>query len=143
MPARRPQRAATTAAAQPHPAKARAAQARDSRPRREREHQGSEAATSGVRDALALTVEEKYVELGRLLGLGRERGYVLVDEILEVLPEEVASTAEELDEIYLRFTENDIEIVESVEKLAALEEEGPAGERPEPPEPVPGAGLVD
>jgi hypothetical protein len=77
-----------------------------------------------LRDALALTIEEKYVELARLLGLGRERGYVLVDEILEVLPEEVASAPDELDEIYLRFTENDIEIVESIEKLAALEEEG-------------------
>jgi RNA polymerase primary sigma factor len=94
-------------------------------------------------DALALTVEDKYVELGRLVGLGRERGYVLVDEILEILPEEVASTPEELDEIYLRFTENDIEIVESLEKLAAMEEEAPAGERPETPEPLPGATLVD
>ena len=95
------------------------------------------------REALALTVEEKYTELGRLLGLGRERGYVLVDEILEILPEEVASTPEELDEIYLRFTENDIEIVESVEKLAALEEEAAPGERAETPEAVPGATLVD
>ncbi len=92
---------------------------------------------------LALTVEEKYVELARLLGLGRERGYVLVDEILEVLPEEVASTPEELDEIYLRFTENDIEIVETQEKLAVIEEEAPGTERPEPQEPVPGATLVD
>jgi RNA polymerase primary sigma factor len=103
------------------------------------------SSTSGARerDALALTVEEKYVELGRLLALGRERGYVLVDEILEVLPEEVASTPEELDEIYLRFTENDIEIVESIEKLAALEEEASSGERQEGPEPAPGATLVD
>ena len=90
-----------------------------------------------------MTVEEKYVELGRLLGLGRERGYVLVDEILEVLPEEVASTPEELDEIYLRFTENDIEIVESLEKLAAMEEEAAHGERPETPEPLPGVTVVD
>ena len=90
-----------------------------------------------------MTVEEKYVELGRLLGLGRERGYVLVDEILEVLPEEVASTPEELDEIYLRFTENDIEIVESLEKLAAMEEEAAPGERPETPEPLPGVTVVD
>ena len=118
--------------------------ARDTRGRREKDHQANESpSTPGTRDALALTVEEKYVELARLLGLGRERGYVLVDEILEVLPEEVASAPEELDEIYLRFTENDIEIVESVEKLAALEEEGPAGERAESPEPVPGASLVD
>jgi RNA polymerase primary sigma factor len=95
------------------------------------------------RDALALPVEEKYVELARLLGLGRERGYVLVDEILEILPEEVASTAEELDEIYLRFTENDIEIVESLEKLAILEEEAAPGERPEAPEPLPGVTAAD
>jgi RNA polymerase primary sigma factor len=90
-----------------------------------------------------LTVEEKYVELARLLALGRERGYVLVDEILEVLPEEVASTVEELDEIYLRFTENDIEIVESLEKLAVLEDEAAHGDRPETPEPLPGVTVVD
>ena len=90
-----------------------------------------------------MTVEEKYVELARLLALGRERGYVLVDEILEVLPEEVASTVEELDEIYLRFTENDIEIVESLEKLAVLEDEAAHGDRPETPEPLPGVPVVD
>jgi RNA polymerase primary sigma factor len=90
-----------------------------------------------------LTVEEKYVELARLLALGRERGYVLVDEILEVLPEEVASTVEELDEIYLRFTENDIEIVESLEKLAVLEDEAAHGDRPETPESLPGVPVVD
>ena len=90
-----------------------------------------------------MTVEEKYVELARLLALGRERGYVLVDEILEVLPEEVASTVEELDEIYLRFTENDIEIVESLEKLAVLEDEAAHGDRPETPEPLPGVTVVD
>ncbi|HUK13120.1 MAG TPA: RNA polymerase sigma factor RpoD [Thermoanaerobaculaceae bacterium] len=95
------------------------------------------------RDALALTVEEKYVELARLLGLGRERGYVLVEEILEVLPEEVATLPEELDEIYLRFTENDIEIAESPDKLVTVEEEAPGTERQEPQEPVPGATIVD
>ncbi|NCO68980.1 MAG: RNA polymerase sigma factor RpoD [Acidobacteria bacterium] len=91
---------------------------------------------------MALIVEEKYVELARLLGLGRERGYVLVDEILEVLPEEVATLPEELDEIFLRFSENDIEIIDSPEKLAALEEE-PASERPGPVEVVPGPSAVD
>ncbi len=73
---------------------------------------------------MALSVEERYPELGRLLGLGRERGFVLVDEIVEVLPDEIASLAEELDEIFLRFSENDIEIIESLEKLAGGEDEG-------------------
>jgi RNA polymerase primary sigma factor len=94
------------------------------------------------REALALSVEEKYVELGRLLTLGRERGYVLVDEIIEVLPEEITATPEDLDEIYLRFTENDIEVVESQEKAAALEEES-ATERQDGAEPVAGPTLVD
>ena len=103
----------------------------------------TEAAAGEGREALALTIEEKYVELARLLGLGRERGYVLVEEILEVLPEEVATLPEELDEIYLRFTENDIEIAESPDKLVTVEEEAPGTERQEPQEPVPGATIVD
>jgi RNA polymerase primary sigma factor len=126
--------------------KKRAGRPGKARARKDKERQpGDLTAVSGTRDreTLALTVEEKYVELGRLLGLGRERGYVLVDEILEVLPEEIASTPEELDEIYLRFTENDIEIVESIEKLAALEEEGAVGERAETPEPAAGTPIVD
>ncbi len=98
------------------------------------------AREGGEREAAALSVEDKYVELPRLLALGRERGYVLVDEVLEILPEDITSNPEELDEIYLRFTENDIEIVESQEKLSALEEEG---ERPEAGDVVPGPALVD
>jgi RNA polymerase primary sigma factor len=94
------------------------------------------------RESTALPVEERYTELVRLISLGRERGYVLVDEILEVLPEEITAAADELDEIYLRFTETDIEVLESQEKLAALEEES-SGERPEPQEPMPSTTLVD
>ncbi|MEW6338383.1 MAG: RNA polymerase sigma factor RpoD [Acidobacteriota bacterium] len=95
----------------------------------------------GEREA-ALSVDEKYTELARLVNLGRERGYVLVDEILEVLPDEIASAPEDLDEIFLRFSENDIEVIESQEKAAALEEES-TSERQEGTEPVPGSQLVD
>ena len=95
-----------------------------------------------------MNVEEKYSELPRLISLGRERafgrdrGYVLVDEIVEVLPEDIISTPEELDEIYLRFQENDIEVIDSPEKAAALEEEA-AGERSDAQETVPGVPTVD
>jgi len=85
---------------------------------------GEPVALRGGGTAVALSVEERYPELGRLLGLGRERGYVLVDEILEVLPDEVASLAEELDEIFLRFSENDIEVIESADKLTGGEDDG-------------------
>jgi len=100
------------------------------------------AAELPKRDSAALAIEEKYLELGRLLILGRERGFVLVDEILEVLPEEISSTPEDLDEIYLRFTENDIEIIDSQEKLVTLEDDS-TGERQETTEAVPGTALVD
>jgi RNA polymerase primary sigma factor len=67
---------------------------------------------------------------------------VLVDEILEVLPDEITGVPEDLDEIYLKFNENDIEIVDSQEKAAALEEEsGP--ERPEGGEAPSGPTIVD
>ena len=59
-----------------------------------------------------------------------------------MLPEEVTATPEELDEIHLRFTENDIEVIDSQEKAAALEEEA-AADRPEPPEVIAGPSLVD
>jgi len=83
------------------------------------------------RDVTTLSLEEKYSELPRLIQLGKERGYVLVDEILEILPEEVAASPEELDEIYLRFSENDIEVIESQEKAASLEEEAERVANPE------------
>jgi RNA polymerase primary sigma factor len=87
-------------------------------------------------------VDEKYPDLGRILALGRERGFVLVDEILEVLPDEIAGVPEDLDEIYLKFNENDIEIVDSPEKAAALEEES-SHERPEVGEAPSGPPIVD
>ena len=102
----------------------------------------AQTSTPREREALALTIEEKYTELARLLSLGRERGYVLIDEILEVLPEEVAPDPEELDEIYLRFTEIDIEVIDSPEKLLTVEEEA-TGERAETPEAVGGPTIVD
>jgi RNA polymerase primary sigma factor len=94
------------------------------------------------RETSAIPVDEKYVELGRLLALGRERGFVLVDEILEVLPDEISGVPEDLDEIYLKFNENDIEIVDSQEKAAALEEEA-SPERPESGEQPSGPTIVD
>jgi RNA polymerase primary sigma factor len=63
-----------------------------------------------------LSVEEKYVEVKQLIALGKEKGFLLYDEIYEVLPEEITSLPEELDEIYLRFNDLGIDIVEDAEK---------------------------
>src|SRR5437870_9271223 len=66
-----------------------------------------------------LSVEEKYVEVKQLIALGKEKGFLLYDEIYEILPEEVTSLPEELDEIYIRFTDLGIDVIEDAEKQLA------------------------
>ncbi|HUP45887.1 MAG TPA: RNA polymerase sigma factor RpoD, partial [Thermoanaerobaculia bacterium] len=63
-----------------------------------------------------MSVEEKYVEVKQLIALGKEKGFLLYDEIYEVLPEEVTSLPEELDEIYIRFNDLGIDVVEDADK---------------------------
>src|SRR5205809_7621573 len=63
-----------------------------------------------------LAVEEKYAEVKQLIVIGKEKGFLLYDEIYEVLPEEISSLPEELDEIYIRFADLGIEVVEDDEK---------------------------
>jgi RNA polymerase primary sigma factor len=64
-----------------------------------------------------LSVEEKYGEVKQLIALGKEKGFLLYDEIYEVLPEEITSLPEELDEIYIRFNDLGIDVVEDAEKV--------------------------
>src|SRR5258708_31453212 len=63
-----------------------------------------------------LSVEEKYDEVKQLTTLGKEKGFLLYDESYEVLPEEVTSLPEELDEIYIRFNDLGIDVVEDADK---------------------------
>jgi RNA polymerase primary sigma factor len=63
-----------------------------------------------------VTVEEKHPEVRTLITLGKERGYLLYDEIYQALPEELANAPDELDEIYIRFGDYGIEVVDVPEK---------------------------
>ena len=78
-------------------------------------------------------IEEKYEEVRHLINLGRERGYLLYDEINDVLPEEVHSP-EDLDDMFLLFDSLGIVMVDSEEKYKAKVEEKTAdkGEQEEP-----------
>jgi len=69
-----------------------------------------------------LGIEEKYEEVRQLINLGRERGYLLYDEVNDVLPEEVHSP-EDLDDMFLLFDSLGIEMVDSEEKYKAKVEE--------------------
>ncbi len=72
-----------------------------------------------------MLIEEKYPELGKLIQTGKERGFILYEELYENLPEEVTGIAEELDDIYVRLNELDIDVMDA----DTAEAEGRDGER--------------
>src|SRR5210317_264256 len=61
----------------------------------------------------SVQVEEKYPELSKLIQTGKERGFIMYEELYENLPEEVTGIAEELDDIYMRLSELDIDVMDS------------------------------
>jgi RNA polymerase primary sigma factor len=70
-----------------------------------------------------LDIEEKYDELKELIDLGKERGYVLYDEINNSLPDEISESADSLDDIFKRFDSIGIKVVETEEKFEQPEED--------------------
>ena len=56
-------------------------------------------------------LEEKYEAVKQLIAIGKERGYLLYDEVNDSLPAEVHSS-EEIDDLLTTFERNGIEIYE-------------------------------
>jgi RNA polymerase primary sigma factor len=73
-----------------------------------------------------MAIEEKFDEVKALITLGKEKGYLLFDEVNDMLPAEV-STSEDLDELFDAFGNAGIDIVESEEKYKELKASGLAG----------------
>jgi RNA polymerase primary sigma factor len=59
-----------------------------------------------------LSIEEKYDEIRQLITIGKEKGYLLYDEVNELLPADITSS-EELDDLFTTFGSAGIEIVDS------------------------------
>ena len=62
---------------------------------------------------MALAIEEKYDQVRQLVALGKERGYLLYDEVNDTLPAEVHSS-EEIDELLSTFERYGIDIYEDL-----------------------------
>src|SRR5918993_4145186 len=60
----------------------------------------------------ALSIEEKYDEVRQLIAVGKEKGYLLYDEVNEMLPSEITSS-EDLDDLFNAFGSAGIEVVDS------------------------------
>src|SRR5215212_9069411 len=61
---------------------------------------------------MALSIEEKYDEVRQLIAVGKEKGYLLYDEVNEMLPSEITSS-EDLDDLFNAFGSAGIEVVDS------------------------------
>src|SRR4051812_2640755 len=61
---------------------------------------------------MALSIEERYDEVRQLIQVGKEKGYLLYDEVNEMLPSEITSS-EDLDDLFNAFGSAGIEIVDS------------------------------
>ena len=76
-------------------------------------------------------LEEKYDEVRQLIAIGKERGYLLYDEVNDSLPAEVHSS-EEIDDLLTTFERNGIDIYEdqaSAKAARAVEVSSEPGER--------------
>ena len=76
---------------------------------------------------MALSIEDKYDEVRQLITLGKEKGYLLYEEVNEMLPSEVSSP-DELDDIFSMFGQMGIEIVDSDQKFRDKPEGGEEGQ---------------
>jgi len=59
-----------------------------------------------------LSIEDKYDEVRQLINIGKEKGYLLYDEVNELLPSEITSS-EELDDLFNTFGSAGIEVLDS------------------------------
>ena len=62
-----------------------------------------------------MSIEEKYDEVRQLITIGKEKGYLLYDEVNELLPSEITSS-DELDDLFNTFGSAGIEVIDADQK---------------------------
>ena len=67
---------------------------------------------------MSLAIEEKYDQVRTLIAMGKERGYLLYDEVNDILPAEVHSS-EEIEDLLSTFERYGIDIYEGVSAAKA------------------------
>ncbi|MEO8503288.1 MAG: RNA polymerase sigma factor RpoD [Acidobacteriota bacterium] len=67
-------------------------------------------------------IEDKHSSVRQLIELGKEKGYLLYDEIYEMLPEELVAVADDVDAIYLRFETLGIDVIDRPERYLNRED---------------------
>ncbi len=85
---------------------------------------------------MAVALEEKFDEVRQLIVIGKEKGYLLYDEVNDLLPADLTANPEDLEELLAVFSAAGIELVDSekgykLEREGIERQEGPDGEGPE------------
>jgi len=62
------------------------------------------------------SIEEKYEGIKELISLGKEKGYLLYDEVNDILPDDIDSS-KDLDSIFYLFGDAGIEVIDSEQQL--------------------------
>src|SRR6266487_5880052 len=80
-------------------------------------HRGTDVTAGQPRRSMEdpLSIEEKYDEVKQLIAIGKEKGYLLYDEVNELLPADITSS-DELDDLFSTFGSAGIEVVDSEQK---------------------------
>ena len=86
-----------------------------------------------------MSIDDKYDEIKQLVYSGKQKGYLLYDEVSDVLPSEIINSSDEIDELFSMFDSVGIEVVDSEEKYQSdrgfskgYEEQEPLEQEQEP-----------
>src|ERR671918_393753 len=85
---------------------------------------------------MAVALEDKFDEVRQLIVIGKEKGYLLYDEVNDLLPADLTANPEDLEELLAVFAAAGIDLVDSekgykLEREGIERHEGPEGEGPE------------
>jgi RNA polymerase primary sigma factor len=87
------------------------------------EPEASSSKASVLEEQLVGGLDEKYDDsVQKLIDIGKEKGYLLYDEVSDLLPPEISSSAEDLDDLFSAFGTAGIEVIDTDDQnFAALD----------------------
>src|SRR5438552_16170717 len=76
---------------------------------------------SVLQDHIIGSFDNKYDDrVQKLIDIGKEKGYLLYDEVSDLLPPEIGASAEELDELFSAFGTAGIEVIAAADQNFAV-----------------------
>ena len=66
-----------------------------------------------VKKDTTLSIEDKFDEVRQLIIVGKEKGYLLYDEVSDLLPADLTASPEDLEELFAAFGNAGIDLVDS------------------------------